>query len=89
MHTGHQSEMANHVTGNYLATEYLGSLETDVFEIAPNHFIHVEQHRDSTQRDYQVGEPVEISWPTKPAYCSGNLLRPRRAPKTPAWTAGP
>ena len=64
MHTGHQNEMANHVTGNYLATEYLGSLETDVFEIAPNHFIHVEQHRDSIQRDYQVGEPVEISWPT-------------------------
>ena len=71
MHTGHQSEMANHVTGNYLATEYLGSLETDVFEIAPNHFIHVEQHRDSTQRDYQVGEPVEISWPTN----AGVLLR--------------
>ena len=63
MHTGTQKDMANHIGGKYLATEYIGSLETDVFEVAPNHFVHVEQHRESTDRNYRVGDQAEISWP--------------------------
>ena len=63
MHTGLQKDMANHIGGKYLATEYIGSLETDVFEVAPNHFVHVEQHRESTDRNYRVGDQAEISWP--------------------------
>ena len=73
MHTGAQQDMANRIIGKYLATEYLGSLETDVFEVAPNHFVHVEQHRESTQRNYHVGEPTEISWPTNEGVLLKNL----------------
>ena len=44
------SDMANRIDATYVATEYLGSLETDVFEFAPNHYVHVEQHRASRNR---------------------------------------
>jgi ABC-type Fe3+/spermidine/putrescine transport system ATPase subunit len=63
MHTGTQKDMANCIVGKYLTTEYVGSLETDVFEVAPNHFVHVEQHRESTDRSYRVGDHAEIFWP--------------------------
>ena len=63
MHTGTQKDMANRIVGKYLTTEYIGSLETDVFEVAPNHFVHVEQHRESTDRSYRVGDQAEICWP--------------------------
>ena len=35
MHTGEHPEMANRVEGRYIATEFRGSLETDVFELEP------------------------------------------------------
>jgi hypothetical protein len=54
--------MANRVDATYVATEYLGSLETDVFEFAPNHYIQVEQHRDSRKWVYQVGEKETLCW---------------------------
>ncbi len=63
MHTGEHPDMANRVTGRYVTTEFRGSLETDVFEIAPNHFIHVEQHRSASDRMYDMGEVEIISWP--------------------------
>ena len=61
--TGAQKDMANRIIGKYLTTEFIGSLETDVFEVAPNHFVHVEQHRKSTERNYRVGDQAEICWP--------------------------
>jgi ABC-type Fe3+/spermidine/putrescine transport system ATPase subunit len=61
--TGAQKDMANLIIGKYLTTEFIGSLETDVFEVAPNHFVHVEQHRESTKRNYRVGDQTEIYWP--------------------------
>ena len=63
MHTKPEGDMANQITGKYLATEYIGSLETDVFETSDNQFIHVEQHRDSVARNFKVGQPVQIFWP--------------------------
>jgi spermidine/putrescine transport system ATP-binding protein len=63
MHTNRQADMANQITGKYIATEYIGSLETDVFEYANNYFVHVEQHRDAVKRNYSVGEQVDIFWP--------------------------
>jgi ABC-type Fe3+/spermidine/putrescine transport system ATPase subunit len=63
MHTGEQPDMANRITGSYVTTEFLGSLETDVFEIAPGVSIHVEQHRSGGGRDYRMGEREVICWP--------------------------
>jgi hypothetical protein len=54
--------MANRIDATYVATEYLGSLETDVFEFAPKHYVQVEQHRDSKNRVYQVGEKETLCW---------------------------
>ena len=62
MFTGERPELANHVGGAYVTTEFLGSLETDVFEIAPGHYVHVEQHRSASDRSYDLGERETISW---------------------------
>ncbi len=62
MHTGEHRNMANSVKGSYVTTEYLGTLETDVFEIAPGHYVHVEQHRKLSDRVYQMGETETICW---------------------------
>ena len=43
-------------------TKFLGSLETDVFEVAPSHYVHVAQHRSATDRSYDQGERETISW---------------------------
>ncbi len=64
MHTGEQPDMANRVEGRFVTTEFMGSLETDVFEVAPDLFIHVEQHRSATDRVYKMGEREIICWPT-------------------------
>ena len=63
IHTGEHPNMGNSVQGTYVATEFLGSLETDVFEVAPGLFIHVEQHRSVTDRTYEQGEREVLSWP--------------------------
>jgi ABC-type Fe3+/spermidine/putrescine transport system ATPase subunit len=65
MHTGEQTDMANRVEGAYVSTEFLGSLETDVFEVAPGHFVHVERHRTGETRDYAMGEREIICWPAE------------------------
>ena len=62
MHTGEHPEMANRVEGRYITTEFRGSLETDVFELEPGHFIHVEQHRSASDRVYEMGEREVICW---------------------------
>ena len=63
MHTGHQREMANRVEGSYITTEFLGSLETDVFELDDGTFVHVEQHRGTGDRIFRMGERETICWP--------------------------
>ena len=70
MHVGEHPDMANHVEGTYVNTEYLGTLETDVFEIAPGHYVSVEQHRKLSDRERQIGEREIISWPAD----AGTLL---------------
>ena len=62
MSTGERPDLANHVEGVYVTTEFLGSLETDVFEVAPGHYVHVEQHRSASDRSYDPGERETISW---------------------------
>jgi spermidine/putrescine transport system ATP-binding protein len=76
MHTGDNPEMANKVVGSYVATEFLGTLETDVFEIGPSHFIHVEQHRHLSDTSYQVGARETLCF----AANSGMLLEETRRP---------
>jgi spermidine/putrescine transport system ATP-binding protein len=73
MHTNPQGDMANQISGRYIATEYIGSLETDVFELPDNHFVHVEQHRDAVKRDYSVGQQVQIYWSANEAVLLGNI----------------
>jgi ABC-type Fe3+/spermidine/putrescine transport system ATPase subunit len=73
MHTNSQGDMANQISGKYIATEYIGSLETDVFEISNNHFVHVEQHRDAVNRNYKVGQQVLIYWSANDAVLLGNI----------------
>ncbi len=55
--------MANRVEGRYVTTEFRGSLETNVFEVAPGLFVHVEQHRNVSGRIYELGEREVICWP--------------------------
>ena len=62
MATGARPDLANRIEGTYVTTEFLGSLETDVFEVAPNHYVHVEQHRSASDRSYDPGERETISW---------------------------
>lgn len=62
MSTGERADLANRIEGVYVTTEFLGSLETDVFEVAPGHYLHVEQHRSASDRAYEPGERETISW---------------------------
>ena len=64
MHAGDFPGMANHLEGTYVTTEFMGSLETDVFEAGPGLYVHVEQHRSATTRRYDMGDPEIISWPS-------------------------
>ena len=63
MYAGVRADLANRIEGTYVTAEFLGSLETDVFEVAPGHYVHVEQHRSATDRSYDPGEREMISWP--------------------------
>ncbi|MDP6687874.1 MAG: ABC transporter ATP-binding protein [Alphaproteobacteria bacterium] len=76
MHTGDNPDMANKVVGSYVATEFLGTLETDVFEIGPGHFVHVEQHRHLSDSSYKVGARETLCF----AADSGMLLEETRRP---------
>lgn len=62
MHIGEHGNMANSVEGAYVNTNYLGTLETDVFEIAPGHYVAVEQHRKISDRSRSIGDKEIISW---------------------------
>jgi ABC-type Fe3+/spermidine/putrescine transport system ATPase subunit len=77
MHTGDNPAMANKVMASYVATEFLGTLETDVFEVEPGHFIHVEQHRHLSDSTYRVGERETLCF----AANSGMLLEETRRPE--------
>jgi len=76
MNTGDHENMANRIEGKYIASEFLGSLETDVFEIAPGQYVHVEQHRHAQDYVYKVGERETICWHAE----SGVLLEDTRRP---------
>ena len=67
VHTGVHDGMANRVEGIYVATEFLGSLETDVFEVGNGVLVHVEQHRSASDRSYEMGERETICWPAEAA----------------------
>ena len=62
MNTGEKQEMANRIEGKFIASEFLGSLETDVFEVAPGQYVHVEQHRHLQDYVYKVGERETLCW---------------------------
>ena len=57
-----KGDMANRIEGKYIASEFLGSLETDVFEVAPGQYVHVEQHRHAQDYVYKVGERETLCW---------------------------
>ena len=78
MNTGDKQDMANRVEGKYIASEFLGSLETDVFEVAPGQYVHVEQHRHAQERMYKIGEREVLCWHAE----SGVLLEESRRPDT-------
>jgi ABC-type Fe3+/spermidine/putrescine transport system ATPase subunit len=77
MHAGDGQDMANRIEGKYIASEFLGSLETDVFEVAPGQYVHVEQHRHRQDRTYKVGERETLCWHAE----SGILLEETRLPE--------
>ena len=62
MHTGVQSNMANHITGTFVATKFLGTLETSIFEVLPGLLVHVEQHRKVSGQIYSMGDKETIGW---------------------------
>jgi spermidine/putrescine transport system ATP-binding protein len=78
MNTGDKQDMANRVEGKFIASEFLGSLETDVFEVAPGQYVHIEQHRHAQDRTYKVGERETLCWHAE----SGVLLEDSRRPDT-------
>ena len=65
--TGTRPDVANQIEGTYVTTEFMGSLETDVFEVAPGHFVHVEQHRTAREQAYQLGDRETVCWPADAA----------------------
>ena len=67
VHTGIHEDMANRVEGTYVTTEFMGSLETDIFEVGKGQFVHVEQHRGGNDRAYKMGDREFISWPAEAA----------------------
>ena len=78
MNTGDKQNMANRIEGKFIASEFLGSLETDVFEVAPGQYVHIEQHRHAQDRTYKVGERETLCWHAE----SGVLLEDSRRPDT-------
>src|ERR1700736_690205 len=74
MHIGERPDMANRVEGRYITSEFLGSLETDVFEVAPGQYVHVEQHRYAQNRAYKMGDRETLCWNAE----SGVLLEESR-----------
>jgi ABC-type Fe3+/spermidine/putrescine transport system ATPase subunit len=76
MNTGEKDNMANRIEGKYVASEFLGSLGTDVFEVAPGQYVHVEQHRHSQDYVYNVDERETLCWHAE----SGVLLEDSRKP---------
>ncbi len=62
MHAGDHPDMANRIEGSYVTTEFMGTLETDVFEVAPGIYVHVEQHRKVTDHVYSMGDRETICW---------------------------
>jgi ABC-type Fe3+/spermidine/putrescine transport system ATPase subunit len=77
MNTGDKQDMANRLEAKFIASEFLGSLETDVFEVAPGQYVHVEQHRHAQDRSYNVGERETLCWHAE----SGVLLEDSRRPE--------
>ena len=77
MHTGDNVGMANRIEGRFITSEFMGSLETDVFEVAPGHYIHVEQHRHRSERSYQMGDREILCWSAE----SGVLLADSMSPE--------
>ena len=76
MNTGDKQDMANRLEGKYIASEFLGSLETDVFEVAPGQYVHVEQHRHAQDHVYKMGDRETLCWHAE----SGVLLENSRRP---------
>jgi len=62
MRTGDPNGMANQITGKYITTEFMGSLETDIFEVGDGLIVQIEQHRQASDRLYKMGEVETISW---------------------------
>ena len=77
MNTGDKQDMANRIEGKYIASEFLGSLETDVFEVAPGQYVHVEQHRHAQDHVYKMGDRETLCWHAE----SGVLLENSRLPE--------
>jgi hypothetical protein len=77
MHSGDRPDMANRIEGRYITSEFLGSLETDVFEVAPGQYVHVEQHRHAQDRAYKMGDRETLCWNAE----SGVLLEESRRPE--------
>src|ERR1700730_5091618 len=77
MHIGERPDMANPIEGRYITSEFLGSLETDVFEVAPGQYVHVEQHRYAQDRAYKMGDRETLCWNAE----SGVLLEESRRPE--------
>jgi len=78
MNTGEKQDMANRVEGKYIASEFLGSLETDVFEVAPGQYVHVEQHRHAQDHIYKMGDRETLCWNAE----AGVLLEDSRRPES-------
>ncbi|MDH4246885.1 MAG: ABC transporter ATP-binding protein [Deltaproteobacteria bacterium] len=54
--------LANQITGVFLDTEFMGSLETDVFRVNGGGLVHVERHRKHTEEGLKRGDKVALSW---------------------------
>ena len=72
--------MANRIEGKYIASEFLGSLETDVFEVAPGQYVHVEQHRHAQDHVYKMGER-EIALLARRVGVAAGKFPPARQPE--------
>ena len=83
--------MANRIEGKYIASEFLGSLEPDVFEVAPGRYVHVEQHRHAQDYVYKVGERETLCWHAEFGVClrisRQGLRTSKRREHCPRWSS--
>ena len=75
MSTGDKEDMANRVEGKFIASEFLGSLETDVFEVAPGQMSMLSSTGTRRTASTRLASAKSCAGTPSPAFCLADLRR--------------